>query len=103
MLEKKHLKGLIKFIENAEMTTASYDGLEDVLREVKDRLEGMIINFLWKKRIIVIISKTAWKELLAGEREVISTYEDSDLHYYFGDHPEEDIVRVEINERSGKK
>ena len=45
MFGKKHLRQLVKFIENAEMTTPFYDGLEDVLRQVKERLEDMIINF----------------------------------------------------------
>ncbi len=45
MLGKKHLKGLIKFIENEEMTVQTYDGLEDTLRRIKERLQDMIDNF----------------------------------------------------------
>ena len=45
MLGKKHFKQLVKFIETAEMTTPSYNGLEDVLREIKERLQDMINNF----------------------------------------------------------
>ena len=45
MLNKKHLKQLIKFIETSEMTTPSYDELEDVIRKIKERLQDMIDNF----------------------------------------------------------
>jgi len=50
------------------------------------------------KKATVIISKIDWESLLAGVTRQINIYRDSDLHHYFGDHPEEHIVKVEIRE-----
>ncbi len=51
------------------------------------------------KKVTVIISKIDWESLLAGVTKQINIYEDSDLHYYFGDHPEQYTIKVEIRKK----
>jgi len=55
------------------------------------------------KKATVIISKIDWESLLAGVTRQINIYRDSDLHHYFGDHPEEDTIKVEIREIDGEQ
>jgi len=45
----------------------------------------------------VIVSKLEWEKLLNGQLKSLRIFKESDLHYQFGDNPEEHIVRLSIS------
>lgn len=63
-----------------------------------------------KEKIAAIISKLDWQALLAGTKcaytgwpTKITLYQDSEVHHYFSDHPEEDTIKVEISRSDDKE
>jgi len=51
----------------------------------------------------IIIAKTNWELFKEGCNTVLQVLKESDLHYLFGDNPEEDIVRLRIEEIKSNK
>lgn len=46
--------------------------------------------------VSIIMSKREWEALNEDRLGSIKIYRETELHHQFGDHPEEEIVRVDI-------
>jgi hypothetical protein len=51
--------------------------------------------------VTVILSKQEWEELLLRGRKTLTIFKETDLHFEFGDDPNDYIVRVKMTESSG--
>ena len=50
------------------------------------------------RELSVILSKREWENVLAGRDRTLRIFQENELHHYFGDKPEDDIVRVNMTE-----
>ncbi|MFH0873433.1 MAG: hypothetical protein V1846_01185 [Candidatus Komeilibacteria bacterium] len=48
------------------------------------------------EELMVVVARREWQRLLDGQTNTVTVLKETDLHRFFGDHPEEYIVRLKV-------